>query len=89
VAESLFLLAVVAVPLLLGAAAVHLARPWWWGAPLAVALAFVAAVAPDPEEGESRLVAGDLVFLLIVALVVAGLTWLGAWIARRVRRSRV
>ena len=47
-----------------------LARPWWWGALLAIAVVFVAAIAPDPEEGESRLVAGDLVFLLVVALFV-------------------
>ncbi len=45
----------------------------------------MAAIAPEPEEGESRLVAGDLVFLLIVALFVAALTWLGAWATRRLR----
>ena len=84
-AEIVLLLAVVAVPLLIGAAAAYLARPWWWGALVAIGLALVAAIAPEPEEGESRLVAGDLVFLLIVALVVAGLTWLGAWIAGRLR----
>jgi hypothetical protein len=28
------------------------------------------------------------VFLLLVALVVAGLTWLGAWFARRLRGAR-
>jgi hypothetical protein len=88
VAEVVLLLAVVAVPLLIGAATVYLARPWWWGALLAIVLAFIAAIAPEPEEGESRLVAGDLVFLLIVALVVAGLTWLGAWLARRFRGPR-
>jgi hypothetical protein len=33
-------------------------------------------------------VAGDLVFLLFVALFVAGLTWLGAWIARRLRGTQ-
>ncbi len=47
----------------------------------------VAAIAPKPEEGESRLVAGDLVFLLIVALIVAGLAWLGARLAGRFVRS--
>jgi hypothetical protein len=62
-----------------------LARPWWWGALLAIAVVFVAAIAPEPEEGESRLVAGDLVFLLVVALFVAALTWAGAWAVRRVR----
>jgi hypothetical protein len=44
------------------------------------------AIAPEPEEGESRLVAGDLVFLLIVAMVVAGLAWLGARLAGRFAR---
>jgi cobalamin synthase len=88
VAETLFLLAVLAVPLGVGAATVFLHRPWWWGAILAIALVFVAAIAPEPEEGESRLVAGDLIFLLIVALVVAGLTWLGAWAARRLGGAR-
>jgi hypothetical protein len=87
-AEVVLLLAVAAVPLVIGAVTAYLARPWWWGAILAIALAFVAAIAPEPEEGESRLVAGDLVFLLLVALVVAGLTWLGAWIARRLLLSR-
>jgi hypothetical protein len=88
VAEIVLLLAVVAVPLLIGAATALLARPWWWGALVAIGLAFVAAIAPEPEEGESRFVAGDLVFLLVVALVVAGLVWLGAWSARRLRGSR-
>jgi hypothetical protein len=46
----------------------------------------VAALAPEPEEGESRLAVGDLGFLVVVALIVAGLTWLGAWLARRFRR---
>jgi hypothetical protein len=32
--------------------------------------------------------AGDLVFLLIVALFVAGLTLLGAWTARRLRGTQ-
>jgi hypothetical protein len=86
-AEIVLLIAVVLLPIAIGAATVYLERPWWWGAVVAVALAFVAAIAPEPEEGESRLVAGDLVFLLLVALVVAGLTWLGAWAARRLRRS--
>jgi hypothetical protein len=68
-----------------GALTAVLARPWWWGALLAIAIVFVAAIAPEPEEGESRLISGDLVFLLIVALFVAALTWLGAWATRRVR----
>jgi hypothetical protein len=85
-AEVVLLIAVLAVPLLIGAATVYLGRPWWWGAAAAIAVFLVAAIAPTPEEGESRLVLGDLAFLLVVALIVAGLTWVGAWIARR-RRS--
>jgi hypothetical protein len=87
IAETLLVIAVFAVPLLIGAATAYLGRPWWWGALVAIAIFVVAAIAPEPEEGESRLVAGDLVFLAVVALVVAGLTWLGAWAGRRLRRS--
>jgi type VI protein secretion system component VasK len=87
-AEILLLLAVIAVPLAIGALTAYVARPWWWGALLAVTLAFVAAIAPEPEAGESRVAAGDLVFLLIVALFVAGLTLLGAWTARRLRGTQ-
>ena len=47
----------------------------------------VAAIASEREEGESRLAAGDLVFLLIVALIVAGLAWLGARLTDRFARS--
>jgi hypothetical protein len=86
-AELLLLVAVIGIPLVVGALAVFLARPWWWGAILAVAIFLVAAIAPEPEEGESRVAAGDLVFLLVVALLVAGLTWLGASAGRRLRRS--
>jgi hypothetical protein len=89
-AEVLLLLVVLAVPLAIGAATVVLGRPWWWGALVAIVLFWVAAIAPEPEEGESRLVAGDLVFLLVVSLFVAGLTWLGAWGGRRrLTRARV
>ena len=84
-AEAVLLIAVIALPLAIGAATAFLARPWWWGAVVAVALSFVAAIVPEPEEGESRLAVGDIVFLLLVALVVAGLTWLGAWAGRRLR----
>lgn len=86
-AEIALLVAVLAVPVAIGIATEYLRRPWWWGAVLATALAYVAAVAPEPEDGESRLVVGDLVFLSLVALVVAGLTWLGARVARRLRGS--
>ena len=76
-----------AVPLAIGAATAFLARPWWWGALLAIVVFLIAAIAPAPEEGESRVAAGDLVFLLIVALFVAALTWVGAWAVRRLRAT--
>ena len=84
-AELLLLLAVLALPVALGALAIYVARPWWWGALAAIAIFWVAAIAPKPEEGESRLAAGDLGFLAVVSLFVAGLAWLGAWAARRLR----
>ena len=76
-AELFLLLAVVVLPPVLGVVAALMRKPWWWGALGAVALAMVAAVAPTPEAGESRVVMGDLGFLLVVALWVAGLAWLG------------
>jgi hypothetical protein len=82
-AEILLLLAVVAVPVGLGTLAAYAGRPWWWGALAAIVIFWIAAIAPEPEEGESRLVAGDLVFLLVVSLFVAGLAWVGAWAGRR------
>ena len=88
-AETVFLLAALAAPILLGAAAVALRRPWWWAAVAAIVVVFAAAIAPAPEEGEPRVAAGDLVFLLIVALVVAGLTWVGAWATQRWLRRRL
>jgi 4-hydroxybenzoate polyprenyltransferase len=87
VAEVLFVLAAFALPILAGVAARLLGRPWWWGAIVAIVVMLVAAIAPEPEEGESRQVASDLVFLLIVALIVAGLAWLGARLAGRFVRS--
>jgi hypothetical protein len=86
VAEIALVIAAFALPLLIGAVTVVLGRPWWWGAGAAIVVFLVAAIAPTPEEGESRLVLGDLVFLLVVALIVAGLTWVGAWMAGRLRR---
>ena len=85
-AEALLLVAVVAIPIALGVAATYLRRPWWLAALVAIAVFLIAALAPEPEEGESRLAVGDLGFLAVVALIVAGLTWLGAWSARRFRR---
>jgi hypothetical protein len=87
VLEALFLIAIVAVPLLGGAVATYIGRPWWWAAVVAVVLLFAFAIIPPPEEGESRLVAGDLVFLAVLALVAVGLVWIGAWLVRRWLRS--
>ncbi len=87
-AEILLLLSIVAAPLAAGALATLLSRPWWWGAILSIAVFLLAALVPEPEEGESRLVAGDLIFLLVVALVIVGLAWLGAWATRRWFGSR-
>jgi hypothetical protein len=68
---------------LVGAATRYLRRPWWWGAIVATVIVFIAAIAPEPEEGESRLVAGDLVFLAVVAAIASALVWLGSWLAGR------
>jgi hypothetical protein len=54
---------------------------------LAVAVFLLAAIVPEPEEGESRVDAGDLAFLLVVALLVAGLTWSGSRIGGRLPGS--
>lgn len=47
----------------------------------------VAALAPPPEEGESRVALGDLGFLIIVAIIVALLVWIGSWLTGRIRRK--
>ena len=86
VAELGLLLAAVVLPLILGVVAALMKRPWWWAAIVAVVVAMVAAIAPTPEPGEARLVAGDLPFLLIVAAVVSGLVWLGSFLTRRLLR---
>lgn len=75
------------MPLAIGAVTEYLRRPWLWGALLAVAVFLIAAIAPEPEEGESRVDGGDLGFLLVVAILVAVFTWFGAWVTRRVRRT--
>lgn len=83
VAEVFLLLSVVVLPPLVGVIAAFSRKPWWWAAVGAVVLAMIAAIAPTPEAGESRVAMGDLVFLLVVALWVAGLAWLGFFVARR------
>ena len=86
-AEVVLLVAMIAVPVLIGAVTVYVAKPWWWGAVLAVLIFLIAAIAPEPEEGESRVAGGDIAFLAVVALIVAALTWIGAWAMRRFRPS--
>ena len=88
VAEVFLLLAVVVLPVSLGVLAALARKPWWWAALAAVVLAMISAIAPTPEAGESRVAAGDLVFLLVVARWVAGLAWLGFFLARRLWTSR-
>lgn len=85
IAELGLLLAALVLPLMLGMVAALMKRPWWWAAIVAVLVAMVAAIAPTPEPGEARLVAGDIPFLLIVAAVVAGLVWLGWFLTCRFR----
>ena len=84
-AEVGLLIAVIALPIMIGAVTAYLAKPWWWGAVVAVVVFLIAAIAPEPEEGESRVAGGDIAFLVVVALIVVALTWVGARAVRRVR----
>jgi len=86
-AEIGLLLAVVLAPVALGALAGVLGRPWWWAAVVAIVLFLVAAIAPEPEAGEPRVAGDDVVFLAVVAVIVAGLSWLGSWLGRRLSPS--
>jgi protein-S-isoprenylcysteine O-methyltransferase Ste14 len=88
-AEVLLLVTALVVPPVLGVVAARLQRAWWWAAALAVVLALIVMIAPQPEAGESRISAGDLPFVLLVALWVTGLVWLSNYLARRfwVRRQ--
>jgi hypothetical protein len=83
----LLFIALIAVPVAAGVATVYLSRPWWWAAVAAVVVFLIAAIAPTPEPGEARVDAADLGFLAIAALIVVALTWLGARLGRRLRRS--
>jgi hypothetical protein len=87
VLEAAFLVSIVAVPLLAGAVVAYLGRPWWWAAVVAVVVLFVFAIAPAPEEGEPRVAAADIAFLVVVALIAVALVWLGAFLGRRLRRD--
>jgi len=86
-AEVGLLLAVIAVPILIGAGMSYLRRPWWWGAVAAICILVIAALAPPPEEGESREALGDRGGLIIVAAIVTLLVWIGAWLTGRIRRK--
>lgn len=86
--ELFLLLAVAVLPVVLGVLAALGRRPWWWAALGAVVLAMIAAIAPSAEPGEPRVAVGDLGFLLVVALWVTALAWLGYFLARRFWVSR-
>ena len=85
-AEALLLGAVLGLPLLLGAVAGYLRRPWWWAALAAIAVSLIAAIAPEPEPGEPRVATGDIGFLLVIAVISAGLAWVGGVLGRRLSR---
>jgi type VI protein secretion system component VasK len=86
VAELGLLLAALVLPLILGVVAALTKRPWWRAAIVAVVVAMIATIAPAPEPGEARVVAGDIPFLLIVAAVASGLVWLAYFLTRRLRK---
>ena len=87
-AEALLVVAVFAVPVLLGVGAAMLRRPWWWAAVAAAVIALVAMVAPEPEPGEPRLAAGDIGFVVVVLAFVVALVWVGNLLGRRFARDR-
>ena len=95
IAELFLLLAILVLPPALGIVAALLRKPWWWAAVAAIALAMIGAIAPTPEPGEPRVAGGDLGFLLVVALWVTALAWLGFvltrrfWVSRRGSRTDV
>jgi hypothetical protein len=89
VAEALFLASIIVVPLLAGAAIAYAGRPWWWAAVLAVLVLLIFAIAPAPEEGEPRVAAGDLLFLVFISAIAVALVWLGGVLGRRLRARRV
>ena len=86
--EAIFLASIILVPLIAGVVVAYLRRPWWWAAVAAVVILFLFAILSPVEEGESRLAAGDILFLLIVALIAVALVWVGALLGRRLRVRR-
>lgn len=83
--EAIFLISIVVVPVLAGAVVAYLGRPWWWAALAAVVILILFAILPSPEEGEPRVAAGDILFLVFVALIAVALVWGGAFLGRRLR----
>ena len=88
-AEVGFLLAVIAVPILIGVGMSYFRRPWWRGAVAAICIVVVVALAPPPAEGESRVKFGDRGGFIILAGVVTLLVWISAWLTGRIRRKSV
>ncbi len=86
--EAVFLISIVVVPLVAGAAVAYVRKPWWWAALAAVVVLVALAILPPPEEGEPRVQAGDLAFLAVVALIAVALVWAGALLGRRLRGRR-
>jgi hypothetical protein len=89
VEDALFLLGLVGVPLLVGAVLGYVRRPWWWAAAAAVVVFLLFVVIPAPEKGESRIAAGDILFLLVASLIVAALAWVGAYVGRVLAQRRL
>jgi hypothetical protein len=84
--EAVFLILIVVLPVVAGVLAVYFGRPWWWAAVAAVVILFALAILPPPEEGEPRVAAGDIAFLVVVALIAVALVWAGALLGRRLAR---
>ena len=90
-AELFLLLTLLPLPLVLGVVAAYVQKPWWSAALVAVVLVMIATIAPTPEAGQPRVAAGDVVFLLVVALWVTAVAWAAWYLARRllaIRRGR-